>query len=79
MVFYFSHLQNSQRYIAFPPLFFQKKKGGDGDKRVLVEEVREKHMLEDRVIMKGMIPHSAVRDVRTHMYIHVQSIRRLPL
>eukprot|EP01127_Copromyxa_protea_P012879 TRINITY_DN3391_c0_g1_i2.p1 TRINITY_DN3391_c0_g1~~TRINITY_DN3391_c0_g1_i2.p1 ORF type:complete len:470 (+),score=69.24 TRINITY_DN3391_c0_g1_i2:116-1411(+) len=37
--------------------------GGDGPKRVDLEEVREKHQLHDRVEMLGSVPHSEVRDV----------------
>ncbi|XP_011403007.2 PREDICTED: N-acetylglucosaminyl-phosphatidylinositol biosynthetic protein-like [Amphimedon queenslandica] len=37
---------------------------GDGPKRVLIEEVREKHFLQERVqLTPGMIPHSQVRDI----------------
>ncbi len=39
--------------------------GGDGPKRVLLEEVREKHQLHDRVELLGALEHSHVRDVRT--------------
>ena len=39
--------------------------GGDGPKRVLLEEVREKHQLHDRVELLGALEHSLVRDVRT--------------
>ena len=37
--------------------------GGDGPKRILVEEMRERHALHDRVIMLGTVPHTQVRDV----------------
>ncbi|VDN02515.1 unnamed protein product [Thelazia callipaeda] len=37
--------------------------GGDGPKRVEVEEMREQHRLQDRVIMLGSLPHDQVRDV----------------
>lgn len=37
--------------------------GGDGPKRVLIEEVREKHQLQDRVEMLGNLEHNQVRDV----------------
>lgn len=37
--------------------------GGDGPKRVLIEEMREKHRLHDRVLLPGMVPHSQVRDL----------------
>ena len=38
--------------------------GGDGPKRILLEEVREKHCLEERVTMLGMVPHAQVKEVR---------------
>eukprot|EP01126_Amoeba_proteus_P004469 TRINITY_DN11490_c0_g2_i1.p1 TRINITY_DN11490_c0_g2~~TRINITY_DN11490_c0_g2_i1.p1 ORF type:complete len:346 (-),score=71.77 TRINITY_DN11490_c0_g2_i1:30-1067(-) len=37
--------------------------GGDGPKRVDLEEVREKHQLHDRVEMLGSVPHSECRNV----------------
>lgn len=37
--------------------------GGDGPKRVRLEEMREKHFLQDRVEMLGAVPHSRVRSV----------------
>lgn len=37
--------------------------GGDGPKRVRLEEMREKHSLQDRVEMLGAVPHAHVRDV----------------
>lgn len=37
--------------------------GGDGPKRVLLEEMREKHSLQDRVDLLGAVPHSQVRSV----------------
>ena len=37
--------------------------GGDGPKRILLEEVREKHRLHDRVKMLGMLQHCDVRNV----------------
>lgn len=37
--------------------------GGDGPKRVDLEEVREKHQLHDRIEMLGSVPHSEVRNV----------------
>ena len=40
--------------------------GGDGPKRVLLEEVREKHCLQERVTMLGGLHHSQVRDVSLH-------------
>ncbi|XP_052761075.1 phosphatidylinositol N-acetylglucosaminyltransferase subunit A-like [Mya arenaria] len=37
--------------------------GGDGPKRIVLEEVREKHQLQDRVTFLGALEHSQVRDV----------------
>ncbi|KAL6201338.1 hypothetical protein ACLB2K_025052 [Fragaria x ananassa] len=37
--------------------------GGDGPKRVRLEEMREKHSLQDRVKMLGAVQHSQVRSV----------------
>lgn len=37
--------------------------GGDGPKRVRLEEMREKHSLQDRVKMLGAVPHAHVRSV----------------
>lgn len=37
--------------------------GGDGPKRVRLEEMREKHSLQDRVEMLGAVPHARVRSV----------------
>uniref|UniRef100_A0A1I7X3U9 PIGA domain-containing protein n=1 Tax=Heterorhabditis bacteriophora TaxID=37862 RepID=A0A1I7X3U9_HETBA len=37
--------------------------GGDGPKRVDIEEMREKYNLHDRVMMLGMLPHNMVREV----------------
>jgi phosphatidylinositol glycan class A protein len=37
--------------------------GGDGPKRIIIEEVREQYQLQDRVQMLGTVDHSHVRDV----------------
>lgn len=37
--------------------------GGDGPKRVRLEEMREKFSLQDRVEMLGAVPHARVRSV----------------
>lgn len=37
--------------------------GGDGPKRVRLEEMREKHSLQDRVDMLGVVPHAQVQSV----------------
>jgi len=36
---------------------------GDGPKKLLLEEMREKHQLHERVELLGGIPHHLVRDV----------------
>lgn len=35
--------------------------GGDGPKRTLLEEVREKHNIQDRVTLLGALEHSRVK------------------
>ena len=42
--------------------------GGDGPKRVDLEEVREKHQLHDRIEMLGSVPHSEVRNVSAILF-----------
>jgi len=46
--------------------------GGDGNKRLLLEEMREKHQLHDRVELLGGVPHAKVRDVlaRGHIFLN---------
>lgn len=46
--------------------------GGDGPKVVLLEEMREKYHLQDRVEMLGALPHSRVREVmsRGHIFLN---------
>lgn len=46
--------------------------GGDGNKRLLLEEMREKHQLHDRVELLGGVPHARVRDVlaRGHVFLN---------
>eukprot|EP00898_Chlorokybus_atmophyticus_P005192 jgi/Chlat1/5674/Chrsp37S05471 len=48
--------------------------GGDGPKRIVLEEMREKHGLHDRVEMLGTVPHSEVRNVlvRGHIFLNRQ-------
>lgn len=36
---------------------------GDGPKRLALEQMREKHLLHDRVNLIGSIPHTKVREV----------------
>lgn len=46
--------------------------GGDGAKRLLLEEMRDKHRLHDRVELLGAVPHAQVRDVlrRGHIFLN---------
>ena len=46
--------------------------GGDGPKRLILEEMREKFDLHHRVEMLGAVPHSKVRDVlvRGHIFLN---------
>ncbi|KAL8489109.1 hypothetical protein ACS0TY_024661 [Phlomoides rotata] len=47
--------------------------GGDGPKRVRLEEMREKHSLQDRVDMLGAIPHAKVQSVLVTGHIFLNS------
>ncbi|CAI0452881.1 unnamed protein product [Linum tenue] len=47
--------------------------GGDGPKRVRLEEMREKHSLQDRVDMLGAVPHASVRSVLITGHIFLNS------
>mmetsp|Transcript_37951 Transcript_37951/g.27942 ORF Transcript_37951/g.27942 Transcript_37951/m.27942 type:complete len:137 (+) Transcript_37951:261-671(+) len=46
--------------------------GGDGPKRAILEELRKKHGIEDRMELLGRVPHSKVRDVlcRGHIFLN---------
>jgi phosphatidylinositol glycan class A protein len=46
--------------------------GGDGPKKLLLEEMREKYQLHDRIEMLGSIQHHMVRDVlvRGHIFLN---------
>ena len=50
-------------YLKYINYLLCYKLGGDGPKRVLLEEVRERHQLHDRVTLLGGLEHSQVRDV----------------
>ncbi|MQL96292.1 hypothetical protein Taro_028962 [Colocasia esculenta] len=47
--------------------------GGDGPKRVRLEEMREKYSLQDRVTMLGAVPHAQVRSVLISGHIFLNS------
>uniref|UniRef100_A0A803LBJ3 phosphatidylinositol N-acetylglucosaminyltransferase n=1 Tax=Chenopodium quinoa TaxID=63459 RepID=A0A803LBJ3_CHEQI len=49
--------------------------GGDGPKRVRLEEMREKHSLQDRVEMLGAVPHSQVRSVLISGHIFLNRVK----
>ena len=55
---------------AYPDVYFII--GGDGPKRYLIEEMRDKYRLHNRVEMLGSIPYEKVRDVlvRGHIFIN---------
>lgn len=55
---------------AFPEAYFII--GGDGPKRYLVEEMRDKYRLHNRVEMLGSVPYEKVRDVlvRGHIFLN---------
>lgn len=46
--------------------------GGDGPKKLLLEEMRERYQLHDRVELLGAVPHHKVRDilVRGHVFLN---------
>jgi phosphatidylinositol glycan class A protein len=46
--------------------------GGDGPKKVLLEELRDKYNLADRMELLGRVPHNKVRDVlcRGHIFLN---------
>jgi phosphatidylinositol N-acetylglucosaminyltransferase subunit A len=45
----------------YPSIYFII--GGDGPKKLLLEEMRERHQLHDRVELLGAVPQDQVRDV----------------
>lgn len=54
--------------------------GGDGPKRIDLEQMREKHLLHDRVEFLGSIKAHEVRNVRKHIYsgkIYTRDTRRI--
>lgn len=46
--------------------------GGDGPKKLLLEEMRERYQLHDRIELLGAVPHHRVRDVlvRGHIFLN---------
>ncbi|KAK7840119.1 phosphatidylinositol n-acetylglucosaminyltransferase subunit a [Quercus suber] len=59
----------------YPNIYFKVRfiVGGDGPKRVRLEEMREKHSLQDRVEMLGAVPHARVRSVLISGHIFLNS------
>ncbi|ETN61696.1 glycosyltransferase [Anopheles darlingi] len=47
--------------------------GGDGPKRALLEEIRERNNIQDRVVMLGALEHSKVRDVLVQGHIFLNT------
>lgn len=47
--------------------------GGDGPKRGLLEEIREKNNMQDQVEMLGALDHSDVRNVLTRGHIFLNT------
>ncbi|CAL2031689.1 hypothetical protein CAEBREN_30508 [Caenorhabditis brenneri] len=47
--------------------------GGDGPKRIELEEMREKYHLHDRVVMLGMLPHNQVKQVLNQGQIFINT------
>ncbi|KAI9989009.1 hypothetical protein PInf_022730 [Phytophthora infestans] len=47
--------------------------GGDGAKRLMLEEMREKYRLHDRVTLCGAVPHAQVRNVLCQGHIFLNS------
>ncbi|KAE8732857.1 phosphatidylinositol N-acetylglucosaminyltransferase gpi3 subunit-like isoform X2 [Hibiscus syriacus] len=70
MVRFFCYLCPLVRYSAMRVRFIV---GGDGPKRVRLEEMREKHSLQDRVEMLGAVPHASVRSVLISGHIFLNS------
>lgn len=56
--------------LRFPKVHFII--GGDGNKRILIEEMREKFQLQDRVEVLGAVRHEDVRNVlvRGHLFLN---------
>lgn len=54
----------------FPNVYFII--GGDGSKRIALDEMRERHQLQDRVELLGAVPHTEVRNVlvRGHIFLN---------
>jgi phosphatidylinositol glycan class A protein len=46
---------------------------GDGPKRIELEQMREKHVLQDRVIMLGAVNHADVREVLVQGHIFLNT------
>ena len=56
--------------------------GGDGPKRIDIEEVRERYNIQDKVSMLGIVPHDKVNQVlqRGHIFLNTSltEVRILP-
>lgn len=50
---------------------------GDGPKRSLLEEIREKNNMQDRVNLLGPLEHSKVMDEKIRLIIHLKTYSQL--
>ena len=52
--------------------FALKKPGGDGPKRIDLEQMRERHVLQERVRMVGGLRHDEMRDllIQGHIFLN---------
>ncbi|KAG7572725.1 Glycosyl transferase family 1 [Arabidopsis suecica] len=62
-------LKSFQKYAVYTLIW----RGSDGPKHVRLEEMREKHSLQDRVEMLGAVPHSRVHSVLVTGHIFLNS------
>jgi phosphatidylinositol glycan class A protein len=46
---------------------------GDGPKRIDLEQMREQHILQDRVVLLGALPQSQIRDVLVQGHIFLNT------
>ncbi|XP_023240450.1 N-acetylglucosaminyl-phosphatidylinositol biosynthetic protein-like [Centruroides sculpturatus] len=67
---YISRFLHPQTSEVIPNILFKRKilhvlisTGGDGPKRIVLEEVREQHQLQDRVTLLGAVEHENVRNI----------------
>jgi len=54
-------------YVTLLPNDYYPLIGGDGDKLIELEEIREKHCLHDRVNLLGLVQHEHVQKVDSYL------------